>query len=77
MKKVLPLFPLRRDAIFRDPDAAGGFALLFGTPNHDAIASYFAKHPERLPLMARMADDVKRATDAAAEAAITAVMQSR
>jgi len=48
-----------------------------GTPNHDAIASYFAEHPERLPLMARMADDVKRATDAAAEAAITAVMQSR
>lgn len=48
-----------------------------GTPNHDAIASYFAKHPERLPLMARMADEVKRATDAAAEAAITAVMQSR
>jgi adenosylhomocysteine nucleosidase len=43
-----------------------------GTPNRQAIASYFAKYPERLPEMARIADDVKRATESAADAAIRA-----
>ena len=47
-----------------------------GTPNREAIASYFAEHPERLPLMARVAEEVKRATETAADAAIRAVMQS-
>jgi adenosylhomocysteine nucleosidase len=47
-----------------------------GTPNHEAIASYFARHPDRLPLMARIAEDVKRATETAAEAAIRACLQS-
>ena len=47
-----------------------------GTPNREAIASYFARHPERLPLMTRIAQDVKRATETAAEAAISACLQS-
>jgi adenosylhomocysteine nucleosidase len=47
-----------------------------GTPNHEAIVRYFAKYPERLPLMTRIAEEVKRATHTAAEAAISAVMRS-
>ena len=43
-----------------------------GTPNAEAIASYFERHPERLPLMARMAEDAKLATETAADAAIAA-----
>ena len=43
-----------------------------GTPNSAAIARYIAEHPERLPLMARMAEDAKLATHTAAEAAIRA-----
>jgi len=41
-----------------------------GTPNHAAIEKYMAEHPERLPLMAKMAEDAKLATRTAAEAAI-------
>jgi hypothetical protein len=38
-----------------------------------AVAAYMARHPGRLPALARMAKDVKRATESAAEAAIAAV----
>jgi adenosylhomocysteine nucleosidase len=43
-----------------------------GTPNPAAIEKYFAEHPERLPLMAQMAENAALATRTAAEAAITA-----
>ncbi len=43
-----------------------------GTPNPDAIGRYIAEHPERVPLLAQMADDAKLATDAAVAAAIDA-----
>ena len=43
-----------------------------GTPNKQAIARYFVKHPGSLPRMARMAKDAKRAAEAAADAAIRA-----
>ncbi|HEV3280778.1 MAG TPA: hypothetical protein VG032_04150 [Acidimicrobiales bacterium] len=44
-----------------------------GSPNVKAVAAYMARHPGRLPALARMAKDVKRATESAAEAAIAAV----
>ena len=44
-----------------------------GSPNAKAIAAYVAKHPGRLPAMARMAKDAKLATELAAEAAVAAV----
>ncbi len=43
-----------------------------GTPNKQAIARYFVKHPGSLPRMARMAKDAKRAAETAADAAIRA-----
>jgi adenosylhomocysteine nucleosidase len=43
-----------------------------GTPNHDAIAAYFEKYPERIPQHAQMAEDSTLATERAAEAAIRA-----
>ena len=43
-----------------------------GTPNGPAIARYFAKHPGRIPQMARLAKGAKLATDTAADAAIQA-----
>ncbi len=43
-----------------------------GTPNPAAIEKYFADHPERLPLMAQMAENAALATRTAAEAAIAA-----
>jgi adenosylhomocysteine nucleosidase len=43
-----------------------------GTPNPAAIERYIAKHPERLPLLAQMAENVELATRTAAEAAIRA-----
>jgi adenosylhomocysteine nucleosidase len=43
-----------------------------GTPNRAAIERYIAEHPERLPLMAQMAENAKLATRTAAEAAIRA-----
>lgn len=46
-----------------------------GTPNPGAIASYFLKHPGRLPAMARLAKGVRSATNRAASAAIEAVTQ--
>ena len=44
-----------------------------GSPNVKAIAIYVARHPGRLPVMARMAKEVKLATEKAAEAAMAAV----
>jgi adenosylhomocysteine nucleosidase len=43
-----------------------------GTPNPAAIERYIAEHPERLPLLAQMAENVELATRTAAEAAIRA-----
>ena len=43
-----------------------------GTPNLAAIEKYMAEHPERLPLMAQMAENATLATRTAAEAAIRA-----
>ena len=46
-----------------------------GTPNGPAIARYFAKHPGRIPRMARLAKGAKLATETAADAAIRACSQ--
>jgi adenosylhomocysteine nucleosidase len=43
-----------------------------GTPNGRAVAAYFAKHPGRIPKMVRLAKGAKLATNAAADAAISA-----
>jgi nucleoside phosphorylase len=43
-----------------------------GTPNPEAIKRYFAEHPERVPLLAKMADDAKLATHNAVDAAVSA-----
>jgi nucleoside phosphorylase len=43
-----------------------------GTPNPDAIERYIAEHPERVPLLAKMADDANLATNTAVQAAIAA-----
>ena len=43
-----------------------------GTPNPEAIERYIAEHPERLPLLAQMAEDAKLATRTAVDAAISA-----
>ena len=43
-----------------------------GTPNAPAVARYFAKHPGRIPRMARLAKGAKLATERAADAAIRA-----
>jgi nucleoside phosphorylase len=47
-----------------------------GTPNPKAVARYFARHPARIPLMARMARESKMATERAAAAAINAVEEA-
>lgn len=44
-----------------------------GTPNPKAVAAYFAKHPQRIPQMARLAKGAKLATRTAADAAIRAL----
>lgn len=44
-----------------------------GTPDLRAIAAFVARHPTRVPGMARMANDFKVATGRAADAAIAAV----
>jgi adenosylhomocysteine nucleosidase len=46
-----------------------------GTPNAKAVASYMAKHPGRIPAMARMAKAARLATERAADEAIAAVSQ--
>ena len=43
-----------------------------GTPNGRAVAAYFAKHPGRIPKMAKLAKGAKLATKSAADAAIRA-----
>jgi adenosylhomocysteine nucleosidase len=43
-----------------------------GTPNAAAAAKYFARHPEKVPVMAKLARGAKRATENAASAAIRA-----
>lgn len=43
-----------------------------GTPNHAAIEKYMAEHPERLPLLAQMAENADLATRTAAESAVRA-----
>ena len=43
-----------------------------GTPNVPAVLRYFARHPGRLPRMARLARGAKLATETAADAAIRA-----
>jgi adenosylhomocysteine nucleosidase len=43
-----------------------------GTPNPEAIERYIAEHPERLPLLAQMAEDAKLATHTAVDAAVAA-----
>ncbi len=46
---------------------------LDGTPNHEAIAAYFEKHPEAAERLAQMGADSVLAAETAAEAAIAAV----
>jgi nucleoside phosphorylase len=43
-----------------------------GTPNPEAIERYMKEHPERLPVLAQMAEDAKLATQTAVDAAINA-----
>jgi adenosylhomocysteine nucleosidase len=43
-----------------------------GTPNVAAIERYMAEHPERLPLLAQMAENANLATNTAVDAAIEA-----
>jgi hypothetical protein len=43
-----------------------------GTPNPAAIKKYIEEHPERLPVLAEMAENASLATRTAAEAAIRA-----
>jgi len=43
-----------------------------GTPNVEAIQRYMSEHPDRLPLLAKMAEDAALATRTAVEAAIGA-----
>ena len=47
-----------------------------GTPNPRAVARYFAKHPGRIPRMARLAKGARLATETAADAAIRACSQA-
>jgi nucleoside phosphorylase len=43
-----------------------------GTPNHAAIEQYIAEHPERVPLLAQMAQNATLATHNAVDAAVGA-----
>ena len=43
-----------------------------GTPNPKAVARYFLRHPGRIPQMIRLGNGAKRATEAAARAAVRA-----
>src|SRR4029450_9519139 len=47
-----------------------------GTPNGRAVAAYFAKHPGRIPKMAKLAKGAKLATKTAADAAINAAVRT-
>jgi adenosylhomocysteine nucleosidase len=46
---------------------------LDNTPNHEAIAAYFEKHPEAVEMLQKMAADSELAAETAAAAAIAAV----
>jgi adenosylhomocysteine nucleosidase len=46
-----------------------------GTPNEAAITAYFEKYPERIPMLAQMAEDSTLATERAAAAAIAAAAE--
>jgi nucleoside phosphorylase len=46
---------------------------LDGTPNHEAIAAYFERHPEKAAMLAEMGANATRAADTAAAAAIAAL----
>jgi adenosylhomocysteine nucleosidase len=46
-----------------------------GTPNRAAIEQYIAEHPDRLPLLAKMAEHAQLATHNAVEAAIDACVR--
>ncbi len=46
-----------------------------GTPNPRAVFSYVARHPNRLPRLARMGRRVRLATHLAADRAVDAVRQ--
>jgi adenosylhomocysteine nucleosidase len=48
-----------------------------GTTNSKAVAAYFAKHPGRIPKMAKLAKGAKLATKAAADAAIRAAERTQ
>src|SRR6478752_1221695 len=45
---------------------------LDGTPNQEAIDAYFAKHPEAIEGLAKLAEDATLAANTAADAAIRA-----
>jgi nucleoside phosphorylase len=47
---------------------------LDGTPNHEAIAAYFERHPEKVAALAEMGANATLAADTAAAAAIAAVV---
>jgi adenosylhomocysteine nucleosidase len=49
-----------------------GLSNMDGSPNNEAIERYFAEHPERIEVMAQLAEGALLATKAAAEAAIAA-----
>ncbi len=44
-----------------------------GTPDPAAIERYIAAHPERVPLLAKMADEAKLATNPAVDGAVSAI----
>jgi len=46
-----------------------------GTPNHEAVAAYFAKYPEKAELLAQLAEHSTLATERAASAAIRAAAE--
>jgi nucleoside phosphorylase len=50
-----------------------GMSNLDNTPNHEAIAAYFAEHPEAAERLQQMATDASLAADTAAAAAIAAL----
>jgi adenosylhomocysteine nucleosidase len=47
-----------------------------GTPRPGAVAKYFVRHPERIPVMARLARGAKMAAERAAETAIRACVEA-
>jgi hypothetical protein len=46
-----------------------------GTPNHEAIAAYFEKYPEKAEMLAQLAEHSTLATERAASAAIQAAAE--